>query len=257
MPTGKVKWFDAEKGFGFLSQESGPDVYVRSEALPEGTTTVKAGTRVEFGIAQGQRGEQALQVRIIDAPASVSRNQRDARRKSPEDMVSIVEDLIQVLDGIGDGYRHGRHPDGRTAKPVAAALRGLADELELRLDSCRSGSIRRADPSRVARTQHPRRPRGEHHCRHAQAQSRRVERHRDPDEPADHPRQLEGGVAAREGAGLDPVGDVALDGRVEGELRQRLPQPGDQAEQREREHAVEHRGEARRPRRRPAGRRTP
>ena len=43
MPTGKVKWYDAEKGFGFLSQEDGPDVYVRAEALPEGTTTLKAG----------------------------------------------------------------------------------------------------------------------------------------------------------------------------------------------------------------------
>ena len=68
MPTGKVKWFDAEKGFGFLSQEDGPDVYVRSEALPEGVTTLKAGTRVEFGIAQGRRGDQALQVRVLDAP---------------------------------------------------------------------------------------------------------------------------------------------------------------------------------------------
>ena len=76
MPTGKVKWFDAGKGFGFLSQEDGPDVYVRSEALPEGRATIKAGTRVEFGIAQGRRGEQALQVRVLDAPASVSRNQR-------------------------------------------------------------------------------------------------------------------------------------------------------------------------------------
>ena len=36
MPTGKVKWYDAEKGFGFLSQEDGPDVYVRADALPEG-----------------------------------------------------------------------------------------------------------------------------------------------------------------------------------------------------------------------------
>ena len=69
MPTGKVKWYDAEKGFGFLSQESGPDVYVRAEALPEGTTSLKAGTKVEFGIAQGRRGDQALQVRILDAPA--------------------------------------------------------------------------------------------------------------------------------------------------------------------------------------------
>ena len=48
MPTGKVKWFDAEKGFGFVSQEDGPDVYLRADALPEGTTTVKAGTRVQL-----------------------------------------------------------------------------------------------------------------------------------------------------------------------------------------------------------------
>ena len=131
MPTGKVKWFDAEKGFGFLSQEDGPDVYVRSEALPEGTTSLKAGTRVEFGIAQGRRGDQALQVRVLDAPASVARSQSQARRKTPEEMVSIVEDLIRLLDGLGEGYRHGRHPDARTAKPTATLLRALADELEL------------------------------------------------------------------------------------------------------------------------------
>jgi len=131
VPTGKVKWYDAEKGFGFLSQENGPDVSVRAEALPEGTTTIKAGTRVEFGIAQGRRGEQALQVRILEAPASVSRAQQHARRKKPEDMVGIVEDLIRLLDDVGEGYRHGRHPDARTAKPTAKLLRALADELEL------------------------------------------------------------------------------------------------------------------------------
>ena len=131
MPTGRVKWFDADKGFGFLSQDDGPDVYVRAEALPQGTTTLKAGTRVEFGIAQGRRGEQALQVRILEAPASVSRAQQYARRKKPEEMVGIVEDLIRLLDGVGEGYRHGRHPDARTAKPTAKLLRALADELEL------------------------------------------------------------------------------------------------------------------------------
>lgn len=131
MPSGKVKWFDAEKGFGFLSQDEGPDVYVRSEALPDGLTSLKPGTRVEFGIAQGRRGDQALQVRVLDAPASVARNQRHAQRKSPEDMAPIVEDLIRLLDGVGEGYRHGRHPDSRTAAPVAKLLRALADELEL------------------------------------------------------------------------------------------------------------------------------
>jgi cold shock protein len=131
VPTGKVKWFDADKGFGFLSQEDGPDVYVRSEALPDGVSTLKSGTRVEFGIAQGRRGDQALQVRVLDAPASVTRNKSAARRKKPDEMAPIVEDLIRLLDGVGETYRHGRHPEARTAKPAAKLLRALADELEL------------------------------------------------------------------------------------------------------------------------------
>ena len=131
MPSGKVKWFDPDKGFGFLSQDGGADVYVHSDALPEGSTVIKPGTRVEFGIAQGRRGDQALQVRVLDAPASISRNQSHARRKSPEEMTAIVEDLIRMLDGVGEAYRHGRHPDARASKPAAKVLRALADELEL------------------------------------------------------------------------------------------------------------------------------
>ena len=131
MPTGKVKWYDAEKGFGFLSKDDGGDVYVRSEALPEGTESLKSGARVEFGIVQGRRGDQALQVRLLDRPTSVAKSQSKAKRKSPEDMTVIVEDLIRLLDGVGEGYRHGRHPDAKTAKPTATLLRALADELEL------------------------------------------------------------------------------------------------------------------------------
>ncbi len=131
MPSGKVKWFDAEKGFGFLSQEDGPDVYVHADALPEGVATLKAGARVEFGIAQGRRGDQALQVRVLDAPPSVSRNRSQAKRKKPEEMVLIVEDLIRLLEGVGETYRHGRHPEAKTARPTAKLLRALADELEL------------------------------------------------------------------------------------------------------------------------------
>lgn len=127
MPTGKVKWYDAEKGFGFLSREDGEDVYVRDSALPAGVTALKPGMRVEFGIAQGRKGDQALQVRVLDAPASVSKGMR----KKPEDMVGIVEDLIRLLEGVEQGYRHGRHPDPKTARPTAKLLRGLADELDL------------------------------------------------------------------------------------------------------------------------------
>lgn len=131
MPSGKVKWFDADKGFGFLSQDGGSDVYLHADALPDGMTTIKNGTRVEFGIAQGRRGDQALQVRIVDAPASVTRNKRNSQRKDPDLMVAIVEDLIRLLDNVGETYRHGRHPEPKTAAPTAKLLRALADELEL------------------------------------------------------------------------------------------------------------------------------
>ena len=131
MPTGKVKWYDVEKGFGFLSKDEGGDVFVRSSALPDGVPGLKPGTRVEFGIAQGRRGDQALQVRILDSPVSVQRNQSHAKRRSPDEMAPIVEDLIRLLDGVGEAYRHGRHPDRSTARPTAKLLRALADELEL------------------------------------------------------------------------------------------------------------------------------
>lgn len=130
MPAGKVKWYDAEKGFGFLSKDDGGDVFVRSDALPSGVTSLKAGTRVEFGVVQGRKGDQALQVRLLDKPPSVAKAKARQSRKPPAEMVVIVEDLIGLLDGLGEGYRHGRHPDARTAKPAASLLRALADQLD-------------------------------------------------------------------------------------------------------------------------------
>ncbi|HSE10895.1 MAG TPA: cold-shock protein [Nocardioidaceae bacterium] len=127
MPTGKVKWYDADKGFGFLSKDEGGDVYVRAAALPAGLATLKAGQRVEFGIVQGRKGDQALQVRLLEPAQSVSR----AMRKKPAEMVNIIEDLHRLLENIEKSYRNGRHPDPKTAKPTAMLLRALADELEL------------------------------------------------------------------------------------------------------------------------------
>jgi CspA family cold shock protein len=46
-------------------------------------------------------------------------------------MAVIVEDLIRLLDSIGEGYRHGRHPDGKKGKSEAQVLRAVATELEL------------------------------------------------------------------------------------------------------------------------------
>ena len=127
MPVGKVKWYDSEKGFGFLSKEEGGDVYVRAEALPAGVTSLKPGQKVEFGVVEGRKGEQALQVRLIDPPPSVAK----AMRPKPEEMALVIEDLIKLLDNIGEGYRRGRHPDNKAAHSVATVLRGVADKLDV------------------------------------------------------------------------------------------------------------------------------
>ena len=127
MPVGKVRFYDAEKGFGFLTKDEGGDVYVRATALPPGVTALKAGQKVEFGVVEGRKGEQALSLRVVEAPPSLSK----AQRKAPEQMAVIVEDLIKMLDGIGNGYRRGRHPESRPATKVASVLRAVADELEL------------------------------------------------------------------------------------------------------------------------------
>ncbi|NAZ83112.1 cold shock domain-containing protein [Kineococcus sp. R8] len=126
MPTGKVKWFDAEKGFGFLAAEDGKEVFVHGSVLPAGTTTLTKGTRVEFGLVQGERGTQALSVRLLDPLPSVAR----ATRKPADDMVPIVEDLIKLLDGVSGTLRRGRYPDKGGARKIASVLRAVADDLE-------------------------------------------------------------------------------------------------------------------------------
>lgn len=126
VPTGKVKWYDTEKGFGFLSKDEGGDVFVHSSALPAGVAALKPGQRVEFGVAEGRRGDQALSVRLLGPLPSVSA----AQRKKPDEMVTLVEDLIKLLDGLSNSYRRGRHPDRKAAKKVATVLRAVADDLE-------------------------------------------------------------------------------------------------------------------------------
>lgn len=61
--TGTVKWFNAEKGYGFISQEGGDDVFVHFSAIQgEGFKTLEEGQAVEFEISQGNRGPQAANV---------------------------------------------------------------------------------------------------------------------------------------------------------------------------------------------------
>jgi len=128
MPTGKVRFFDAEKGFGFITKDDGGDVYIRSTALPAGVTALKTGQRVEFAVMEGRKGEQALPpVTVLDAPASLSK----AARRKPEQLATVFEDLIKMLDNLGAAYKRGHYPDEKTAAKTASLLRAVADELEL------------------------------------------------------------------------------------------------------------------------------
>ena len=127
MPSGKVKWYDAVKGFGFLSQDGGADVYVHKAALPAGVEALKPGQRVEFGMADGRRGPQALQVRLVEAPPSAV----EAARRPAEDLHSLIEDMIKLLETkVQPDLRRGRYPERKIAKLAAEVVRAVARDLD-------------------------------------------------------------------------------------------------------------------------------
>ena len=65
--NGIVKWFNAEKGFGFITPESGPDVFVHFRAIEgNGFKTLAEGQKVSFEVVQGQKGMQAERVQVIN-----------------------------------------------------------------------------------------------------------------------------------------------------------------------------------------------
>ncbi|ACV09685.1 cold-shock protein [Jonesia denitrificans] len=126
MPTGKVKFFDAERGFGFITGDDGHQVFLHTTALPTDAPAPKPGARVEYGVADGRKGPQALSVRYLDPPPSVVR----ATRKPADEMAVVVEDVIKLLDAVGNQLRRGRYPDKASATKTANVLRAIADSLE-------------------------------------------------------------------------------------------------------------------------------
>ncbi|MFN8028640.1 MAG: cold-shock protein [Acidimicrobiia bacterium] len=66
MATGTVKWFNSEKGFGFIAREQGDDVFVHFSAIQgTGYKTLEEGQRVEFDVGPGRKGEEAQNVRAV------------------------------------------------------------------------------------------------------------------------------------------------------------------------------------------------
>ncbi len=131
MPTGKIKFFNEEKGFGFVSDDEGGDVFVPASALPAGITSLKGGARIEFGIADGRRGPQALSVRVLDPAPSVAVNKKVRDRKPADEMIVIVEDVIRLLDDTSNSLRRGHYPDKVHGKKLADVLRAVASELDV------------------------------------------------------------------------------------------------------------------------------
>jgi len=135
VPTGKVKWYDTEKGFGFLSQEEGEDVYVRSSALPTGVEGLKAEQRVEFGMAAGRRGPQALSLKLIDPPTSLTKTRREAaaaeHKHTPDELHGMVEDMITLLENaVQPELRKGHYPDRKVARRISEVVKAVAQELD-------------------------------------------------------------------------------------------------------------------------------
>ncbi len=64
---GTVKWFDAKKGYGFITKEDGTDIFVHFSAIKvDGFKTLKEGQKVEFEVQQGEKGPQAANVKPLD-----------------------------------------------------------------------------------------------------------------------------------------------------------------------------------------------
>ena len=127
MPSGRDRWYDAGKGYGFIVDESGHDVFMPAASLIDATVSPRKGSRVEFSVVDGRKGPQALDVRVLGARPSLVK----ATRPKPDDMVAIVEDLIKLLDDAGSGLRRHHYPAAAESRKLASLLRAVADSFDV------------------------------------------------------------------------------------------------------------------------------
>lgn len=127
MPNGRVRWYDSQKGYGFIVDEDGKDVFLPSSALPSSIKELRKGTRVEFSVVEGRKGPQAMGLTlVVSAPSLVK-----ATRPKAEDMAAIVEDLIKLLDSAGNGLRRRHYPSSAESEKLAHLLRAVADNFDV------------------------------------------------------------------------------------------------------------------------------
>lgn len=125
MPNGKVRFYDEDKGFGFIQGDDGQQVYLHASVIPDGVE-VHSGARLEYSVADGRKGPQALSVRLLEAPRLAKRS-----RKSADEMAVMIEDLVKLLDGLGERLQHGHYPERAQSRKVATILRRVADDFDV------------------------------------------------------------------------------------------------------------------------------
>jgi cold shock protein len=128
VPTGRVKWYDTEKGFGFVTRDDGGDVFVHKAALVTGVTELTPGQRVDFSVVEGRKGNQAMALKVLEAPTSVA----ELRRRPAEELHGLIEDMIKVIEAkLLPELRRDKYPDKKTAKTIAELMHAVAKELEV------------------------------------------------------------------------------------------------------------------------------
>ena len=139
MATGTVKWFSPEKGYGFISQEGGPDVFVHFSAIEgAGYRNLEEGQQVEFEVTQGDKGPQASNVRLVGK--TVQRTQEQER--GTRDRGSLA-----TFCGSGVAAWRQRRPRG-PPRPKSRPPRGRRSNRPASLSGRGSRSLSGGGPER-------------------------------------------------------------------------------------------------------------